>query len=600
MTEDRVEIPAWDPPWPVRVSDPFIRVTAAHVRGDERWECGAQIAAKARPGVKPERDPSLRIAWPPHETFPLGIAREAAFAVLSRGMAPDAALAAAIDACRNPVPDAMRQVAQAALTGYLIAVERLRATAELPEDTVVREFFAVDEAVADSPRVEWSGWGLLHVSRDSAIREFHLLTWDDAGRRHRPEASLAVYARIAADAVARMDGQPWYVPWEPTPAQPRAGTTVRVREIGLLDSTDALLVDIPLDEARGTFPELVGDSLRILAGDDFNPGTRCATCAVRWECPAVPRLPGLLGVAGPSTWTRGLSPSDLTAGRVCTWQVHLQRDLSLPRVRRESTSAMRRGADIHSWLEHAHGRLVACTADDLPLPGEGLGEVAESQEWGRDQYAALRPYLLQHVEVCPLGRADVIAAYPEHSLTGWDTDVDVVMSTRTDLVVETPQGVVIRETKSVAEAAAPESLAEVFQRYPQVALALCLVADGLDPVSGRVLDEPRPARVELELLSTEGREVRSFASSDAAAVLQARASLADAVDLILYSEASPNPGPWCAYCPVSTWCVAAPDAVAREADDAGLESIVVADAPGRVALLAYSEALATDDDDIPF
>ena len=613
MSDLRVDIPAWQPPWPVRVNDPFIRVTASHLRGDPRWECPAQIAAKARPGIKAERDPSLRVFFAPHTSFPLGLVREAAYAVLSRGADPDAALAAAFDASKGAVPEAMRQVAQAGLNGYLIALERLRDTGALHADDVVREFFAYDEADGDGPRIEWSAWGLLHVTRDSSLREFHVLTWDGAGTRERSDAYLAVYARVAAEAVAMSDGQPWYLPWEPSAAQPRAGATVRVREIGLLDSTDALLLERSLDEVRAGFAGSVREGVRILAGDAFNPGSRCASCAVRWDCPGVARMPGLLGVAGVATWTRALTPADLTAGRLCTWQVHLERDLSLPKVRRESTAAMQRGAAIHRWLEVQHGRLQACTPEALPLPADGVGEIAEELGWSREQYAALRPYLLQHARICPLGRSDVISATPEQSLTGWDTDVDVVASTRTDLVLEFPDGIVVRETKTVAEAAAPESSIEVFERYPQVALALCLLADGLDPISGGVVARPSfgqsaggapaasPARVELELLSVEGGEVRSFDATDPVTVLEARAVVAEAVDRILYSEPSPNPGPWCGWCRVSAWCSAAQELPSGAADDVD----VVADAAAasgssRVALLAYAETVVGDEDDMPF
>ena len=597
MSDLRVGIPEWQPPWQVRVNDPFMRITAAHLRGDSRWECPAQIAAKARPGTKVERDPSLRVFYPPHESFPLGLVRDAAFAVLSRGLDPEAALTTVVDGRKGDVPEAMREAARSALTGYLIVVERLRDTGQLGADDVVREFFAFDEGSGDDPRIEWSAWGLLHVSRDSLTREFHVLTWDVAGARARSDSYLAVYARVAAEAVSMAEGQPWYLPWLPAQAQPRAGTTVRVREVGLLDSTDALLLERSIDDVRDDFAAQVGPRLGVLAGGEFNPGSRCATCAVRWECPGVARIPGLLGVAGVATWTRSLTPADLTAGRVCTWQVHLERDLSLPKVRRESTAAMQRGAAIHQWLEIQHGRVQACTPDALPLPADGIGEVAEDLGWSREQYSALRPYLLQHAQICPLGRPDVVTAIPERALTGWDTDVDVVASTRTDLVLEFPDGVVVRETKTVAEAAAPESATEVFERYPQVALALCLLADGLDPLSGELRDEPLPARVELELLSVDGREVRSFDAADATAVLQARATLADAIDRILYTEPTPNPGPWCSWCRVAQWCTAAqePSPTADAfAEPAG------PDAPTRVALLAYAETVAVDDDDIPF
>lgn len=598
-----VDIPAWTPPWRVVVRDRLIRVSAAHVRGEERWECPTQIAAKARPALQVDRDPAVRVTYPPFHSFALGLARDAAYLVLSAGKDPDVALDQVCSTAAGDVADAARDVAREALQGYLIAVARLRDSGDLPAETVVREFFAADEL---DVRVEWSAWGLLHVSRDGAAREFHVLTWEQAGTRRRDPAYVAVYARVAADAIMRQEGSLWRERWPAAAAQPGPAARVRVREMGMLDASDALLLDVSVDEAREDFAGVVAERVHVLGGGAFNPGGRCATCAVRYECPGVARLPGVLGVAGPALWTRALSPGDLTAARTCTWQVHLERELSLPRARRETTEAMLRGTHLHSWLEYAHARLVACSLDDLPLPGEGMGEVAELLGWDAPTYAALRPYLLQHAQACPLHRDDVVAAYPEQSLTAWDTDCDVVMSTRTDLVVETEAGFVVRETKSVGtQHEAPRTAAEAFERYPQVAVTLCMLADGLDPVTGLVSADPRPARVEVEILRADGHEVMGFDTSDAEAVLIARASVAEAVDTILYSPAEPVVGRHCSWCPVSRWCAAyrgsrvgTEDAVAEES--LGAASGDGADRP-RMSLLAYAEAVTVEiDTDIPF
>lgn len=592
----QVEIPPWTPPWRVVVRDRLIRVSAAHVRGEERWECPTQIAVKARPTLQVDRDPSVRPTYPPYHSFALGLARDAAYTVMASGTDPEVALDQVCATSSGDVADAARTVAREALQGYLIAVARLRDTGELPTETVVREFFAVDEI---DVRIEWSAWGLMHVSRDGAVREFHVLTWEQAGARRREPAYLAVYARVAADALMKQEGSIWRERWAAATSQPGPAQRVRVREIGMLDASDALLLDITAEEARARFPEQVSERVQVLGGGAFNPGSRCASCAVRYECPGVARMPGVLGVAGPALWTRALSPGDLTTARTCTWQVHLERELSLPRARRETTEAMVRGTHLHTWLEHAHARLVACTPDDLPLPSEGLGEVAELLGWDEATYMALRPYLLQHISACPLHREDVVAAYPEQSLTAWDTDVDVVMSTRTDLVVETGAGYLVRETKSVgAHHEMPQTAAEVFERYPQVAVALCLLADGLDPVTGAVSRDARPARVEVEILRPDGHEVRGFDTSDAEAVLMARATIAEAIDTILYLPAEPHVGRHCSWCPVSRWCVAYAGDTPASADEA--ESAVDGDRP-RMSLLAYAEAVTVEtDSDMPF
>lgn len=596
-----VDIPTWSPPWRVVVRDRVIRVSAAHLRGEQRWECPTQVAAKARPCLVVDRDPSLRISYAPFDSFALGLAREAAYSVLARDADPDVALDQACQGAMGEISDASREAAREALQGYLIAVARLRDSGGLPADTVVREFFAVDDPDGDNTdgraRVEWYAWGLLHVSKDGSEREFHVLTWEQAGTRPRDPAYLAVYARVAADAVMRQEGSRWKERWAPAAAQPAVGQRVRVREIGMLDATDALLLEMTVDQVRRSFPDSVMGSVHVLGGGIFKPGSRCASCAVRWECPGIARLPGVLGVAGPATWTRALSPGDLTAARVCTWQTHLERELSLPRSRRETTAAMQRGIRLHEWLEHAHARLVPCSAEDLPLPGGSLGEIAEGLGWTPDAYAALRPYLVQHVAACPLQRPDVVAAYPEQSLTAWDTDVDVVMSTRTDLVVETHGGYVVRETKSVGGGDAPQTALETFERYPQVAVALCLLADGLDPVTGVVVADPRPARVEVEILSAEGHEIRGFDTTDSEAVLLARGTIAEAVDTILYTPAEPNVGRHCSWCPVSRWCAAQRVSAA----EGSAETHDMAEQHPRMSLLAYAEAVTIEADaDIPF
>jgi len=567
------------------------------VRGEERWECPTQIAVKARPTLQVDRDPSLRPTYPPFHSFALGLARDAAYAVLASGTDPEVALDQVCATSAGDVAEAARTVAREALHGYLIAVARLRDTDQLADETVVREFFAVDET---DVRVEWSAWGLLHVSRDGAEREYHVLTWEQAGTRRREPAYLAVYARVAADAVMKQEGSLWRERWPAATSQPGPAQRVLVREIGMLDASDALLLDMSAEEARERFGDVVSERIHVLGGGAFNPGSRCASCPVRYECPGVARMPGVLGVAGPALWTRALSPGDLTTARTCTWQVHLERELSLPRARRETTEAMVRGTHLHSWLEHAHARLVPCTAEDLPLPGEGLGDVAEMLGWDESTYAALRPFLLQHISACPLHREDVVAAYPEQSLTAWDTDVDVVMSTRTDLVVETADGYLVRETKSVgAHHEMPQTAAEVFERYPQVAVALCLLADGLDPVTGAVSDNVRPARVEVEILRPDGHEVRGFDTSDSEAVLSARATIAEAIDTILYTPAEPHVGRHCSWCPVSRWCEAYRGRAAETGDVADGDS--GGDERPRMSLLAYAESVTLEgDSEIPF
>jgi len=138
-------------------------------------------------------------------------------------------------------------------------------------------------------------------------------------------------------------------------------------------------------------------------------------------------------------------------------------------------------------------------------------------------------------------------------------------------------------------------------------VTLCLLADGLNPLTGEVMSDVRPARVEVEILRADGREVRGFDTTDAEAVLLARASIAEAVDTILYSPAEPSVGRHCAWCPVSRWCSAYRDQALNiltgetTTTDDGEAWDGAADERPRMSLLAYAESVTIDiDSDIPF
>lgn len=594
-----VSIPSWTPPWPSEGQVTFLRISASSLSGDSRWTCAEQVAKKARPQISPERDRSAKIVYPPYEDVPIGMVRDALYDMLAKGVDLEQAMAAREAEARREVSDPTRAAVRAGIEGYLAVLADLTRRGDLPADTVVREFTAID-AAPPTGRVEWYGWGLMHTSRDSEIREYHLLTWNNAGARDRSSASLAVYARIAADAVNVHDGTAWWEPRVESSAQPRPGREVRIREIGLLDGTDELRYADTVDAAREFFSAHVPPALGILAGGHFQPTARCASCTLRSACPGIPRMPGVLGVIGESTWPRAFSPGDISHGRHCTEQVYLSRTLGLPGTRGEPTEAMQRGTDVHAWLEHAHARREACTLDDLPT--NELSPIAAALGWSFERYQARRPYLLGHLDVCALARYDAEAAFPEVTLGGWDTDVDVIVSTRADLVIADGDTTVVRETKTVYDADDSLTDSQLLYRYPQVALTVCLLADGLDPLTGDLLDTPRPARIELEFLTSEGAHLRTFDVTDPETVLIARIQLAEGVDRLLYEPPTPHPGRWCTWCPVQRWCPSA--AVAEDGSWTGVEEVAsddVQESGHRTSLLALAETAAYDDDeDIPF
>jgi hypothetical protein len=597
-----ITVPDWQPPWPSKGEPTFLRISASSLSGDSRWNCPEQLAKKARPQVSPESDPRVRPVYPPFESVPIGLVRTALFSILAKSVDIDRGLDVAYSEAKADIADETKSAVRVGVEGYLSIMETLRRNGDLPAQTIVREFMAFDDLTGDIPRLEWYGWGLLHTSADSAIREYHLLTWSRADERERSPATLGVYARIAADAVCVNDGVGWWEPRTPTPAQPRPGREVRIRELGLLDGSHRLHYADTVDAARAFFDTHVPQSLSVLAGGHFHTTGRCASCNLRTACPGVHRMPGLLGVIGETGWPRAYSPSDLAHAEHCLRQVHYSRDLGLPRSPTEGTEAMRRGQDVHAWLEHRHADREPCTEDDLPL--DRLPDLALRLGWSMERYVALRPYLISHVSVCALRRYDPDTAIPETTLGGWDTDANVVMSTRADLVIADGDTAVVRETKTVHDMDDSMTDRQLLHRYPQLALTLCLLADGLDPLTGQLRTPARSARVEVEFLGLDGATVRTFDTTDPETVHAARIRLAEPVDRLMYAPPTPGPGRWCDFCPVSRWCDARPGEGDSWAEDSA-ESSPLGDSGGdsgsRTALLALAETAGFDpDDDIPF
>ena len=586
MTPVPVTIPQWSPPWPTDDVASFVRVSAAHLHDDSPWLCPQQIAAKARPQIQPVRDPAVRREYAPDASFPLGTIHDALHASLARNQPIDSAISLACDESKATITEPYLAVVNAGVAGYLQVIDQLRDADQFPASTAVRDFIGqgVD---TDGAAVEWYGWGILHVSTDSLIREYHLLTYYGAGQRERSLASLGVYARIAADPVAVVPGGSWRSPFTAAPAQPRPGETVIIREIGVLDSTDSVLFTGTTEQARELFATEVPPALSVLAGDFYRPTGGCAGCTVRSACTGVTRIPGLLGVIGATTWPRTFSCSDLTHARACTYRIYLQRTLGLPAAPSLTTPAMTRGTNVHRWLEFAHGQRRRCIAAELPE--DQVDPVGEQLGWTLDEYRALRPYLLAHAMVCPILEDGDNTTEPEITMTGWDTDVDITMSTRADLVYETDGWVVVRETKTTARLFDTGSQLQMLRQYPQVALSLCMLADGLHPLQPQRLPRtPLQARVELEILTLEGSQVLSFDATDPDVVLLARTCLAEAIDPLLYTAPTPQVGDGCSICPVSAWCDAFQTHAAAPAHETPSGS------------LAIFETASANDDDIPF
>jgi hypothetical protein len=242
---------------------------------------------------------------------------------------------------------------------------------------------------------------------------------------------------------------------------------------------------------------------------------------------------------------------------------------------------VQRGIAVHDWMAAAHTRAEgrACSASDLPEPGSDQRGLAAGL---MDElvYRAVRPYLLQHLAVCPLREPGVttdVAA--EHLATAFDTAADVTVIAKPDLIRRLDGQLVYRELKT--SAAMPEmTTSNALSLVPQLALAVCLIADGALGGGCKTADGHISGRIELEILSPSSAKLISFETAGAGVVTTARqvvARLASAWHRDTQFPAAP--GPWCAGCPVARWC---PDAASPAAPVIVVDGVTIDARTGEV------------------
>lgn len=556
-----IAIPDWEPPWPSRARAGYVRVTSTMMRGRG---CPEQIARKARPDLYPADDAPREPV--PEGSFPLGLVRDAVlvlFTSLVAARTPDGevpvheAVALAVEqSWQEWSPDVVPAV-EAGVVGYLEVLASLRASGDLPPTKVVSDVVAVQDP--DGDRVEFWAWAVHHVGLDGARREVHLLRWGGVESATLTDAEVALIAHVAGSGFLAEHGK-WYQRFVPIAGltQPPPARDVRVRLIGVLDGTSQECFAGTPQQATAAFELAMPSAVGVLAGGRTRPTRACSGCNVRHVCPGLATYPGLLGVAGFAPTTRSVSPSDLWTHGACPRQLHLARDLGLPRERGEASEALRRGIQVHAWLAAAHERGIACTESDLPNDLDAAPDALRSLGWSAPEYSVNRPYLLQHLRGCPL-REDGVRVLSEVEVTAWDDDANVVLSTRPDTAYLGSSGAwVIRETKTLSPRGLPDDPTALLRRYPQVAAAVCLLADGYRPD-----DQPleRPGAVELELLGPDAAQVLSFDASDPLTVLVARTALAERVDAWLFDTEHPiGEHPPCGTCEVARWCGRQPEA----------------------------------------
>ncbi|MEV8631159.1 PD-(D/E)XK nuclease family protein [Streptosporangium sp. NPDC051023] len=520
-------------------------------------DCDYFAAVKARPQLWPQ--PYEKRRYAPWETFPLGLVMEALNLAEFEAAPIEEALTRALGNARNSVHPGVATWVRHACHTYLETAESLAAmlASEGVELRPERNPRIVQGGRSPTEMRSLTVWGRWYGSPDGAVVEFRRM------RLRRPLGTADIPSTQAMAYVAAADRQvtdpaELYtaipVPVRPVPVPGR----VRIVEVGLTTGMDQVLLDTTdLERIHGTYASNVRPvTVRLLAGNGRTPGHDCAECKARASCEALAHTPGLLGLDDRGTHRRTWSITTSRYYQVCPAQAHL-RELRLPGDW-ETSPAAERGQHVHSWLEAAHRRERPCSVADLPeVDADDCGIADELME--RQEYAQARPYLLQHLGVCPLrGPGEVSEVRPEPKVAAYDAHADVVVLSHPDLLRRVDGRLVYREQKT---SAAPRGITaeNALEMVPQLALAISLISAGVFGDTDGL--------VELEQLTPASAEVLTFDATDPATVSAAGQVVLDRVrawhrDVTFHA----TPGPWCQFCPVSRWCPDASGSPARTVD----------------------------------
>ncbi len=565
-------MPQWQTEWAVKTPD-FLRISATAMGADLQTTCAANAALSVRPGTvflggekfKPPRRS-------PFETFPLGLVRDSYLQVLrARPELGDAShraelAAAAVHSCieqntkKVEVPREMRTWVVRGVQNLLTAVDNSWTSA----DYLDLSFEQVDELVAfdsiddsDPTSIEWTIWGGVFATAGGEVRQLQSLCMSGAESKSLAPARLATAARVLADGLVTQRPTSWGAPYVPNPKQLGPAERVIIEMIGVNDGSRAILFDAEAAVARHFFDESArGKAQLIVIGGSTRATRKCLTCQAGGVCDKPRKRPGLLGLEGIAAWPRVLTPSALTTYRTCAHLSFLKDVLGLTAAQQEPSPAQRRGQLVHQWL--AYGYTNSVELDENSLPNTGVDWIGQQLGWAEHDYQDVRPWLLAHLDAMielatHSGSSSSTllegSALAEFEVVVRDTDADVLVTTRPDLLYANDNRTNWRETKTLGAPAVnhPDDFLEI---YPQIPLAICILAD-------RALGEEfgAPGQVELELLWPGGHRLITWDSSDEAIVAKARATLAQMTDLWVFDQAwLPPKNPPCRWCSLAEIC----------------------------------------------
>ncbi|WP_420884027.1 PD-(D/E)XK nuclease family protein [Micromonospora sp. CPCC 205547] len=250
-------------------------------------------------------------------------------------------------------------------------------------------------------------------------------------------------------------------------------------------------------------------------------------------------------------YTRSVSATDLRIYERCPARWYLERKLRLPpdldaEVYGEEAD---RGRAIHHWLRVAHARSRACSEDDLPDVSLRSHQDIAFEDLDDATYATIRPFLLHHVQQCPLANSvDVVRL--ESPLYGWDVTADTIVVSSPDALYIRDSNLVVRETKTT-NAELPPDADVARDGFEGIVYWLLALLDG----GWTTRHGATEGVVELEVLTPKGAEVFTYRTSDETLMLIAEARVANRVGQWHYdTEWQARPGAHCSACPMAIWC----------------------------------------------
>lgn len=275
------------------------------------------------------------------------------------------------------------------------------------------------------------------------------------------------------------------------------------------------------------------------------PGNDCGSCLWIGDCPAVLKVPGLLGVEEPGQERRSWSATNGRYYLACPRRDHLYRR-NLPGVAADAPELV--GRVVDAFLDRVHRDARPCAEEDVPTGREAwLSKGYDLAPEAADRATAM---LRQHLPRCPwLAGSAVGAARQGGRVTVYDPVADVVVHAQVDLLYLEEDEWVWRELKTRRKIWDGDPLHS--RDALQYAVAVLLARVGVD---GR-----KVRRVEIEQIAEDGRDIHPLDPADP----QIRTRAAELVSASVREwHANPSdearPGPACAHCQYRVLC---PDAV---------------------------------------